>query len=60
MGLNRAHLVIKVDDKRPVSVVVMAAQSMIAEVTIEELKRVYEQVTNMERHWNSESEVERD
>jgi hypothetical protein len=50
MPLNRAHLVIKVDDKRPVSVVVMAAQTMVAEVTIDEVKRVCAQIDRMEDH----------
>jgi hypothetical protein len=52
MALHRAHLVIKVDGKRPVSVVVMVTQTMVAEVTIEELKRVYAQIDRMEDHLN--------
>jgi hypothetical protein len=50
MPLNRAHLVVKVDGKRPVSVVVMAGQTMVAEVAIEELKRMYSQINTMEDH----------
>jgi hypothetical protein len=52
--MNRAHLVIKVDGKRPVSVVVMVGQTMLAEVTIDELKRVYAQIDRMEDHLHAE------
>jgi hypothetical protein len=54
--MNRAHLVIKVDGKRPVSVVVMVAQTMLAEVTIEELKRIHAQIDRMEDHLHDGTE----
>jgi hypothetical protein len=56
MGLNRAHLVVRVDGKRPVSVVVMAGQTMVAELTIEELKRMYFQIDRMEDHLHDGTE----
>jgi hypothetical protein len=56
MALHRAHLVIKVDGKRPVSVVVMVAQTMVAELTIEELKRVYAQIDRMEDHLHEQTD----
>jgi hypothetical protein len=56
--LNRAHLVVRVDGKRPIAVVVMAGSAMIAEVTIAELKRVHDQIGRMEDHIHGEQEHE--
>lgn len=56
--LNKAHLVVKVDGKRPLAVVVMTAQTMLAEVTIEELKRVHDQINRMEDHPHDGAEQE--
>jgi hypothetical protein len=52
MALCRAHLVVKVDGKRPVSVIAMGGSTMIAEITIEELNRVHDQVARMAEHWD--------
>lgn len=52
MAPCRATLVVRVEGKRPIAVVVMANQSMIAEVTIAELCRVHDQIATMQRHWN--------
>jgi hypothetical protein len=54
MTLSRGHLVVKVDGKRPVAVVAMVGQSMVAELTIDELKRVYHQIDRMEDHTRDE------
>jgi hypothetical protein len=46
--------VLKVDGKRPVSVVVMVVQTMVAEIAIDELKRMYFQIDRMEDHLHAE------
>lgn len=48
--LSKGHLVVRVDGKHPQAVVVMVGSTMLTEITIVELKRVYEQITTMERH----------
>jgi hypothetical protein len=45
-------LVVKVDGKRPISVIVMAGATMMAEVEINELNRIHDQVTRMLDHWD--------
>jgi hypothetical protein len=50
----RAHLVVKVDGKRPIAVVVMAAQRQLAEVPITEVKRIVAQIDRMEDHLHEE------
>jgi hypothetical protein len=52
MALCKAHLVVKVDGKRPISVIAMGGSTMIAEITIEELNRVHDQVARMTEHWD--------
>jgi hypothetical protein len=47
-----------VDGKRPVSVVVMAVHTMLAELTIEEVKRVCAQIDRMEDHLHDGIEQE--
>jgi hypothetical protein len=53
-----AHLVVKVDGKRPVSVVVMAVHTMVAELAIDEVKRVCAQIERMEDHLHDGIEQE--
>jgi hypothetical protein len=52
MTLCKAHLVVKVDGKRPVSVIAMGGSTMIAEIEIKELNRVHDQVARMVEHWD--------
>jgi hypothetical protein len=52
MALCKAHLVVKVDGKRPISVIAMAGATMVAEIEITELNRVHDQVARMAEHWD--------